>query len=92
MQVLNDNYYYVLCFRYCNEHALRNHLLTAKYVRGQPPKSAEALLYSLSHYVKKPKSRTVSSSTQYSDEGQDSDDDGVITKSLDPFSMYTYIS
>lgn len=76
-------------FGYCNEHALKTHLTKTKQgARYPPPKTAEVLLHSLSHYVKKPRSRTVSSTTQCSDEGgRSTPDEGEmkITKSLDPF-------
>jgi len=73
---------------YCNEHALKAHLTNSKRgSRCQPPHTAEVLLHSVSHYVKKPRTRTLSSSTQYSDEGRSTpeDHDGITTKSLNPF-------
>lgn len=73
---------------YCSEHALKAHLLRSKQgCRPAPPRTAEALLGSLSHYVKRPRSRNVSSSTQHSDEGRISPDEGdpKVTRSLDPF-------
>lgn len=56
--------------------------------RYPPPQTAEVLLTSLTHYIKKPKSRTVSSSTQQSDEGRATPDDQETprtVKPLDPF-------
>ncbi|XP_025831105.1 KAT8 regulatory NSL complex subunit 2 isoform X2 [Agrilus planipennis] len=73
---------------YCNEHALRNHLHKAKRnARYPPPKSTENLLYSLSHHLKKSRTRSTSSCTQYSDEGRSTPDEGEakVTKSVDPF-------
>ncbi|KAF2893691.1 hypothetical protein ILUMI_12480, partial [Ignelater luminosus] len=75
---------------YCNEHALKSHLTSSKRGnRCQPPRTAEVLLHSVSHYMKKPRTRTLSCSTQQSDEGRSStpeeNDDGLVTKSLDPF-------
>lgn len=60
--------------------------------RYPPPQTAEVLLSSLTHYIKKPKARTTSSSTQHSDEGRSTPDDpdGPRTiKPLDPFGKYT---
>lgn len=54
----------------------------------QPPQTAEVLLSSLTHYIKKPKARTISSSTQHSDEGRSTPDDPDTPrtfKPLDPF-------
>lgn len=50
--------------------------------------SAEVLLNSLTHYLKKPKSRTTSTSTQHSEDDRSTPDEGAdqkATKSLDPF-------
>lgn len=75
--------------RYCNEHALKSTLQKNRNgSRYPPPSTAEVLLNSLTHYVKKPRTRTTSSSTQHSDEGRNTPDEGAeakATKSLDPF-------
>nr|CAH7762241.1 unnamed protein product [Callosobruchus chinensis] len=61
---------------YCNEHALKTTLARNKQnVKNPPPHTAEVLLNSLSHYIKKPKYRTTSSSTQYSEDDRGSTDD-----------------
>ncbi|KAK9679791.1 putative DNA-binding domain [Popillia japonica] len=75
---------------YCNEHALKTHLSRVKHSsRHPPPQTAEVLLHSLSHYVRKPRTRTVSSSTQCSDDNDKSTplEEGEVktTRSLDPF-------
>ncbi|KAK4884168.1 hypothetical protein RN001_000439 [Aquatica leii] len=73
---------------YCNEHALKTNLQNWKRsTHSQPPRTSEVLLHSLSHYIKKPRSRTVSASTQCSDDDHNitEDSDSVITKCLDPF-------
>nr|XP_023020210.1 uncharacterized protein LOC111508826 [Leptinotarsa decemlineata] len=74
---------------YCSEHALKNTLTRNKHgSKYPPPKSAEALLLSLSHYVKKPRKRSNSSSTQHSDDGERfSADEGdlKVSRSQDPF-------
>lgn len=76
---------------FCNEHALKAHLFKAKQgTRMQPPKNAESILSSLSHYVMKPKApnqNLVTSSTyRNSDDGKSSPDfaDAKVTKALDP--------
>lgn len=78
-----------ICCRYCIEHALKGHFNSKRGTRWQPPRTAEVLLHSVSHYMKKPRTRTLSCSTQHSDEGRsntpDENDDGLVTKSLDPF-------
>lgn len=80
--------------RYCNEHALKSHLSKAKQgSRYPPPRTAEVLLHSLSHYVRRPRNRTNSLSTQYSEEtDRKSPDEGEskITKTLDPLSKYFF--
>lgn len=82
-----------MVFRYCSEHSLKNALQKNRHSsRYPPPCTAEALLNSVTHYVKRPRSRTVSSSTQHSDEGRSSTpDEGAelkVTRSLDPFGMF----
>ncbi|CAG9863610.1 unnamed protein product [Phyllotreta striolata] len=75
-------------YGYCNEHALKATLARNRQNSKHPlPRTAEVLLHSLSHYIKKPKIRSSSSSTQYSDEGDRAspDIDQKTTKSLDPF-------
>lgn len=56
-----------------------------------PPNTAEVLLQSLSHYVKKPRNRAIYPNAQHTDEGDRTSDDAgeaKVTKSLDPFSVY----
>ncbi|KAL3286902.1 hypothetical protein HHI36_001388 [Cryptolaemus montrouzieri] len=72
---------------YCNDHALKAALVKNRQnCKHQPPHTAEAILNSLSHYIKKPRTRTYS---QQSDEGGTSstaeDNELKVTKSLDPF-------
>lgn len=75
--------------RFCNEHALKSAMQKNRQgSRYPPPQTAEVLLSSLTHYIKKPKTRTISSSTQHSDEGRNTPDDQdgpKIIKPLDPF-------
>lgn len=72
---------------------MKTHLSRVKHgSRRPPPQTAEVLLHSLSHYVRKPRTRTVSSSTQCSDDAEKAApalEDGEVkaTKSLDPFGM-----
>lgn len=92
------------CSRYCNEHALRATLARNKQnSKNQPPRTAEVLLHSLSHYVKKPK--THMPSTSYSKEDRLTADEnaeqnaniyndpfGIIKKNLfRPLALYIYI-
>lgn len=76
------------CF--CNEHALKAHMTRTKQASRYPaPLTPEVLLHSLSHYIKKPRIRTTSNSTQSSDDcGRvtPEDLDTKVTKHLDPFS------
>lgn len=53
--------------------------------KNQPPRTAEVLLHSLSHYVKKPKSQNAS--TSYSEEDHLISDDKLEQKKIynDPF-------
>lgn len=70
---------------YCSEHALKATLTKNKQnAKLPPPHTPEALLSSLTHYIKKPRTRTTS---QQSDEGSSIIDDLELksTKSLDPF-------
>ncbi|CAH0550081.1 unnamed protein product [Brassicogethes aeneus] len=77
-------------YGYCSEHALKTTLTRNRQnSRYPPPHTAEVLLHSLAHYVKKKRCRTTSSSsTQHSDEGSQNPDDVEFkcTKTLDPFS------
>lgn len=74
---------------YCNDHALKSTLAKNRQnCKYQRPHTAEVILSSLSHYIKKPRVRTHS---QQSDEGgiSSSTEENVelkVTKSLDPFS------
>ncbi|KAF5297904.1 hypothetical protein FQA39_LY11889 [Lamprigera yunnana] len=73
---------------YCTEHALKNNLQNWRQSTvSQPPRTSEMLLHSLSHYIKKPRSRTISTSTHCSDEDHNAPEEcgNVVTKSLDPF-------
>ncbi|XP_022911864.1 KAT8 regulatory NSL complex subunit 2 isoform X2 [Onthophagus taurus] len=74
---------------YCNEHALKTHLTRVRHgTKHPPPQTAEVLLHSLAHYVRKPRTRTVSSSTQGSHDNDESlGEEGEVkaTRSLDPF-------
>lgn len=85
---------YLLHCRYCNEHALKATLARNKQnSKYPPPNTAEVLLQSLSHYVKKPRNRTIyPPNIQHIEEGGRTtpDDTGEtkVTKSLDPFRMY----
>ncbi|KAG5891997.1 hypothetical protein JTB14_007745 [Gonioctena quinquepunctata] len=76
-------------YGYCSEHALKATLTRNKHnSKYPPPCTAETLLHSLSHYVKKPRIRSSSSSTQHSDEGErmmPDEGDQKVTKSQDPF-------
>ncbi|KAJ8960136.1 hypothetical protein NQ318_003855 [Aromia moschata] len=83
-------------YGYCNEHALKATLARNKQnSKYPPPNTAEVLLYSLSHYVKKPRNRTVSSSTHQSDDGNqvivDDNVESRLTKSLDPFGKHANV-
>ncbi|CAH1999792.1 unnamed protein product [Acanthoscelides obtectus] len=63
-------------YGYCNEHALKATLARNKQnVKYPPPHTAEVLLNQLSHYIKKPRYRTTSSSAQYSEDDRASADD-----------------
>ncbi|RZC42961.1 KAT8 regulatory NSL complex subunit 2 [Asbolus verrucosus] len=74
-------------FGYCNEHAIRATLAKNRQnSRYPPPQTAEVLLFSLGHYLKKPRNRNISGSTDESDRVPV--EEGVeqkTTKSLDPF-------
>lgn len=76
-----------ICFSYCNEHALRATLARNKQnSKNQPPRTAEVLLSSLSHYIKKPKNHTVS--TSYSEDERITSEESTelkTTKFNDPF-------
>lgn len=68
-------------YGYCHEHALKTTLIRSKQnSKYAPPNTAEVLASSLSHYVKKPKARSISSSTDDGDEGTEL----KVTKSNDP--------
>lgn len=70
---------------YCNEHSLKTHLQRSRNTSKQPPpKTAEVLLHTLSHYVRKPRPRTISGPD---DGGRTTPDppDAKATKSYDPF-------
>ncbi|KAK9873980.1 hypothetical protein WA026_002331 [Henosepilachna vigintioctopunctata] len=75
---------------YCNNHALKATLIKNRQnCKFQPPHTAEVILNSLSHYIKKPRSRTHS---QQSDEGGSclSTEENLelkVSKSLDPFNI-----
>lgn len=73
--------------RYCHEHALKATLARNKQnSKSQPPKTAEVLLHSLSHYVKKPKIHIAS--TSYSEDDHSVTEDNTqqkTTKYNDPF-------
>ncbi|XP_057668725.1 KAT8 regulatory NSL complex subunit 2 isoform X1 [Diorhabda carinulata] len=75
-------------YGYCNEHALKATLARNRQNAKHPlPRTAEVLLHSLSHYVKKPRNRSNSSSTQHSDDGDRLTPDSELksAKFLDPF-------
>ncbi|CAG9820175.1 unnamed protein product [Phaedon cochleariae] len=76
-------------YGYCSEHALKATLARNKQnAKNPPPRTAEFLLHSLSHYIKKPRIRSSSSSTQYSEENDHlalEDVDQKLTKFNDPF-------
>ncbi|XP_023311442.1 KAT8 regulatory NSL complex subunit 2 isoform X2 [Anoplophora glabripennis] len=78
-------------YGYCNEHALKATLSRNKQnSKYPPPNTAEVLLQSLSHYVKKPRNRaTYPPNAQHTDEGDrtilDDVGEAKVTKSLDPF-------
>lgn len=62
---------------------------TKQSSRYPAPPTPEVLLHSLSHYVKKSRTRTTSNSTQSSDEcgrATPEDLDTKVTKHFDPFS------
>lgn len=75
--------------RFCNEHALKSAMQKNREgSRCPPPQTAEVILTSLTHYIKKPKTRSISASTQHSDEGRSTPDDldgPRPMKPLDPF-------
>ncbi|XP_044746265.1 KAT8 regulatory NSL complex subunit 2 [Coccinella septempunctata] len=72
---------------YCNDHALKATLAKNRQnCKYQRPHTAEVILSSLSHYVKKPRVRT--HSQQSDDGGPSSSNEDIelkVTKSLDPF-------
>ena len=75
---------------YCNEHAVRATLAKNRQnSRYPPPQTAEVLLYSVGHYLKKPRNRSVSGSTDESDRVTAEDSaEPKATRSLDPFRMF----
>ncbi|XP_030765708.1 KAT8 regulatory NSL complex subunit 2 isoform X2 [Sitophilus oryzae] len=76
-------------YGYCNEHALKSTIVRNKQnAKNPPPLSTESLLTKLSHYVRKPRNRTASSSSYISDEERNYLEDNAnlkATKSVDPF-------
>lgn len=71
---------------YCNEHAIKATLeKNRQNLRYPPPQTAEGLLCSLGHYLKKPRHRTVSSSTEESDRAPSEDTDAKTTTAVDPY-------
>lgn len=70
-------------FGYCSEHALKATLQRNRQnSKNPPPHTPEVLLHNLGHYVKKPRLRTVSSSSH-----EDADETELkTTKYNDPFS------
>jgi KAT8 regulatory NSL complex subunit 2 len=74
-------------FGYCNEHAVRATLAKNRQnSRYPPPQTAEVLLFSLGHYLKKPRNRSVSGSTDESDRMLTEDNiEPKTTRCLDPF-------
>ncbi|XP_076268139.1 KAT8 regulatory NSL complex subunit dim gamma-tubulin 1 isoform X2 [Rhynchophorus ferrugineus] len=78
-------------YGYCNEHALKSTITRNKQnSRNPPPVSAEYLLTNLSHYIVKPRTKTVSSSSYISDEDRNYSDESLdvkVTKSVDPFDL-----
>ncbi|XP_050315976.1 KAT8 regulatory NSL complex subunit 2 isoform X2 [Anthonomus grandis grandis] len=75
-------------YGYCNEHALKATLVRNRQNgKNPPPLSAESLLTNLSHYVKKPRNRSISSSSFISDEdrGYGEDGDPKSVRIIDPF-------
>lgn len=76
--------------RYCNEHALKATLARTKQnAKCPPPNTAEVLLASLSHYIKKPKLRAISNSRQNDEDKTGSEDTDLKNATyLDPFGMY----
>lgn len=82
------NVFINLHYRYCQEHALKSHLMRVRMgSKHQPSSNAETLLSSLSHYVISNRSRANSSSIeQMEDDTAESDTDDIKSiKSLDPF-------
>lgn len=79
-----NNYFH---FSYCNEHALRATLHHNKQnSKTQPPRTAEVLLNSLSHYIRKQKN---GASTSFSEDDHIVSDETIdqkTTKYNDPFS------
>jgi KAT8 regulatory NSL complex subunit 2 len=74
-------------FGYCNEHAVRATLAKNRQnSRYPPPQTAEVLLFSLGHYLKKPRNRSISGSTDESDRMLTEDNiEPKTTRCLDPF-------
>lgn len=68
-------------YGYCHEHALKATLIRNKQnSKYPPPKTPEVLANSLTHYVKNPRNRSISSSTDDCDEGTEL----KVTRSNDP--------
>lgn len=88
----NINYNTIhIVFRYCSEHALKTALTRNR--RAPPPRTAEVLLSSISHYVSNKRSRTSSSGSSHPSEEYfqtTEENDLGCTKSMDPFGKVRY--
>ncbi|XP_049817779.1 KAT8 regulatory NSL complex subunit 2-like isoform X2 [Aethina tumida] len=75
-------------YGYCSEHALKTALTRNR--RAPPPRTAEVLLSSISHYVSNKRSRTSSSGSSHPSEEYfqtTEENDLGCTKSMDPFEV-----
>lgn len=60
--------------------------------KNQPPRTAEVLLHSLSHYIKKPKGQEASTSFSENDNSTSKENnEQKITKHNDPFGTYVQL-
>ncbi|XP_066142910.1 KAT8 regulatory NSL complex subunit 2-like isoform X1 [Euwallacea fornicatus] len=75
-------------YGFCNEHSLKTTLSRNKLnAKNPPPLTAESLLTNLSHYIRKPRNRSLAGTSHTLDEESSHAEDGEsrATRVIDPF-------